>query len=272
MWFRFHCSTIDDFDFNAMPEPMQIRLVKLWAVYKRHRGEMPEPEEIAFELRMGLDEITLTIDFLSEKGFLVETNSGLAPKNWNQHQFTSDDSTERVKKYRKIQRNQKDKVKREEPLHTPLHGRYSNGAVTPSEQNRTDIQNRTEHPPTPLAGGGVCDPDSSWTTAGFKSAEHGEEWWSGIWANHPNRNKRGGARALWQELVIVGRFNLADFQTWYSRKVPAWEREPKFAPNLDTVFRDELWRGDDGEESVPMGAAERKALEILAEENGNANH
>lgn len=124
-WFRLYAEFAHDPKVQMMGEKDQRRLIMLFC-FRCNVTETLQDQEVAFQLRVSLDEWLVTKALFVEKKFIDEHNKIL---NWDKRQFVSDSSTERVRKHR-------DKVKRSETV-----------TVTPPEQNRTDteqIQNRTE--------------------------------------------------------------------------------------------------------------------------------
>lgn len=114
---------------QMMPEHMQRRLVMLFCLQCSGTYDTLSEEEIAFALRIDIETLHETFHLFQQREFLDENN---AIRNWDKRQYKSDNSTERVKKYR-----EKSKGSDKETLLK----RYRN--VTETPQNRTE-QNITE--------------------------------------------------------------------------------------------------------------------------------
>lgn len=95
-WFRLYHEFSTDPKVQMMPEAYQRRLVMLFCF--RCNSETPlTDEEISFQLRIPSDEWASTkIEFV-KRGFVDQSNNII---NWNERQYISDGSNERVKKYR----------------------------------------------------------------------------------------------------------------------------------------------------------------------------
>lgn len=117
-WFRLYAEFASDHKVQMMSEADQRRLVMLFCI-RCNVSETLHDEELAFQLRVSLDEWMRTKAVFLDKGFIDNDNNIL---NWDKRQYVSDTSTDRVRKHR-------EQVKR-----------FSNVPVTPPEQ----IQNRTE--------------------------------------------------------------------------------------------------------------------------------
>jgi len=99
--------------------------VNLLCIAGENNGQLPGVSDLAFTLRTTERKVQELIKSLSSHGLIVDGK----PHNWDSRQFQSDSSTERVKRFRE---------------------RSGNAEETPSEQNRTDTEQK--EPPTPLQG------------------------------------------------------------------------------------------------------------------------
>ncbi len=122
-WFRFYTRTLDCRKVQSLPPSLFKAWVNLLCICSLHGGALPPIEEISFRLRCSEPQVTEWLNILSDRGLIDKTpNNQLVMHDWNEHQYVSDCSTERVRKHRTKQ--------------------SGNVSVTPpdSEQN----QNRTE--------------------------------------------------------------------------------------------------------------------------------
>lgn len=91
-------------------------------------GELPKFRDIACHMRMTLQEAEQIVCELVEVGLVDIIGTGPDRKfrmhDWNVHQYVSDNSTERVKKFRS---------KNKETITETTVKRFSNGVVTPPE-------------------------------------------------------------------------------------------------------------------------------------------
>jgi hypothetical protein len=105
-WFRVYDEALDDPKVQRLPA----EYFKLWfntlCVASRHGGVLPPIEDLAFLLRMRVDEVVDGIKWLENAGLIEGAGNGeRSPHNWLKRQFQSDSSTERVKRFRNARRN-----------------------------------------------------------------------------------------------------------------------------------------------------------------------
>lgn len=133
-WFRLYAEFATDPKVQSMPEPFQRRFVMLLCL--KCSGDLPQltEDEIAFALRISIEELTESKQLFLKKGFIDE-QWGL--RNWDKRQFVSDDVTKRVQRYR-------DK-KRTDAGNETFQKRYCNGNETaPDTDTDTDTEADTE--------------------------------------------------------------------------------------------------------------------------------
>lgn len=105
-WFRFYKEFAGDPKVQSMGEKHQRRLVMLLCLKCDESLEKLKDEEIAFALRITMEDLTESYEIFQEKGFIDFDDEGtILMINWNKRQFKSDSSTERVRKYRERKRN-----------------------------------------------------------------------------------------------------------------------------------------------------------------------
>jgi hypothetical protein len=127
-WLRFHTRTLDNRKAQSLDGNLFKSWVNLLCVARIYDGTLPEFDEIAFRLRCSLDEAHHIVDDLVSRKLVDRFRDTYSMHDWNEHQYVSDNSTERVRKHRKKQ--------------------AGNVSVTPPEQKQ--IQNRTEAEAPPL--------------------------------------------------------------------------------------------------------------------------
>ena len=137
-WFRFFHEALDDPKVQKLDPATFKHWVNLLCLACRHEGRLPSNPDIAFNLR--IDEIAL--ESLLDRlliATLIEVRKGgangsyIAMHGWDERQYKSDSSTERVKRFRK---------------------RYRNVTETVSETGPdTDTDSDTEIPPLHPANG-----------------------------------------------------------------------------------------------------------------------
>lgn len=124
-WFRMYAEFANDAKVQMMGEADQRRLAMLFCIRCGNGDETLHDEELAFQLRVSLEEWTRTKRLFVAKGFIDEANNLL---NWNKRQYLSDSSTVRVRKHREDKKRQ------------------GNVSVTPPDQI-TDTDTEADIPP-----------------------------------------------------------------------------------------------------------------------------
>jgi hypothetical protein len=99
-WFRMYDCVLDDPKVQRLPGDLFKTWVNLLCVASRNDGQLPNAADLAFMLRMSDDAISTALRRLVDVG-LIDDGEKLSPHNWDQRQFKSDVSTERVKRFRK---------------------------------------------------------------------------------------------------------------------------------------------------------------------------
>jgi len=130
-WFRLHHEFATDPKVQSLTEAMQRRLVMMFCLESSGQLGRLSDDEMAFYLRIDVETLHETFQLFDEKGF---TDKNGRIKNWEKRQFRSDNSTDRVKKYR-------DKTKTNKNETTMK--RFSNADVTAPDTD-TDSYTDTE--------------------------------------------------------------------------------------------------------------------------------
>lgn len=99
-WFRFYDGALDDPKVQRLPAEMFKAWVNLLCLASRHDGKLPPQEDIGFALRLDDEALERTLAYLQGKGLLDVVGDALEPHNWGARQHKSDDSKERVQRYR----------------------------------------------------------------------------------------------------------------------------------------------------------------------------
>ena len=120
-WFRFYDDALNDPKLLRLSDRLHRIWLGLLCVASKNDGKLPSMEDCALMLRLQPERMAEALVSLVGAGLLDRDETGLSPHKWNERQYKSDVSTERVKRFRKQERS---------------------GRETPSEQNRSD--NRTE--------------------------------------------------------------------------------------------------------------------------------
>jgi hypothetical protein len=115
-WFRLDDDVINDPKILLLPEAMRWIWVAFLCIASKNSGQLPSNEIIALSLRVKPTKAAEYLTRLCIAGLIDKTETGFAPHNWARRQFKSDVSTDRVKRFRKQERNVS-----ETPPHTQAH-------------------------------------------------------------------------------------------------------------------------------------------------------
>lgn len=96
-WFRMYAEFAADPKVQMLSEADQRRFVMLLCIRCSNDAETFHDEEVAFQLRINIEEWACTKALLMSKNMIDEGNN---PVSWQKRQFLSDSSTNRVQKHR----------------------------------------------------------------------------------------------------------------------------------------------------------------------------
>lgn len=101
-WFRFYNSVPDDPKIGQLSDANFRQWVHLLCIASRFEGLIPgDVESLAYTLRKPRQKVAEILQALVSASLLERCADGFRPHNWEQRQFKSDVSTERVKRFRK---------------------------------------------------------------------------------------------------------------------------------------------------------------------------
>jgi hypothetical protein len=104
-WFRFYHDAINDPKVLSLPEAMRWSWVAVLCAASKNDGKLPEIQHLALMLRVSKQRAASILAALRNAGLVDKTETGFVPHNWDARQYKSDVSTERVKRFRKQERN-----------------------------------------------------------------------------------------------------------------------------------------------------------------------
>jgi SOS response regulatory protein OraA/RecX len=129
-WWRAYNEAVNDPKLQLISDSLFRAWFNIMCIASANDGILPAVNDLAFTLRMKPEQVAKVITQLHGHGLLDKTETSFAPHNWNGRQYKSDVSTERVKRFRKQQRNVSSTV-----------------SETPPEQNQTTEQSRADARP-----------------------------------------------------------------------------------------------------------------------------
>lgn len=113
-WFRYYSEALHDPKIVRLNDRLFRCWVSVLSVAAEHQGELPPTPDLAAHFRMTVPDAQQQIDELIDCGLIdiVQRHGGpktLRPHSWDKRQYTSDNSTDRVRRHRsnaaKRQRN-----------------------------------------------------------------------------------------------------------------------------------------------------------------------
>jgi len=159
-----YTSTVNNAKVQSLPSPLFKAWVNLLCLAKDNEGAIPPIEEVAFQLRCTEVQARRWIRDLADRRLFDQLEAGvkdspLVPHDWERHQYVSDLSTGRVRRYRESKAKRLDVVSETEDEATRKPP--GNVSVTPSEteqrQSRAETESEiaaaaavSETPPPPL--------------------------------------------------------------------------------------------------------------------------
>jgi hypothetical protein len=142
-WVRLYCHVVDNPKVQRLAPGVFRAWINLLCVAGKHDGRLGRIADMAFALRLPEDEMGRIAAVLVENRLLVADGDGYRLHDWDEHQYASDSSAERTRRYRA----------RKQPVTECDVTR--NVTVTPqirTEQNRTDIGAQERAIPFPSDG------------------------------------------------------------------------------------------------------------------------
>jgi hypothetical protein len=107
-WFRFYDDAVNDPKVQRLLGEKFKAWINLLCLASKNDGILPPLPDISFALRMNEEKVFVLLKEFCAAGLLdfdQSTPKRYAPHNWNGRQYKSDVSTERVKRFRKRDRN-----------------------------------------------------------------------------------------------------------------------------------------------------------------------
>lgn len=128
-WLRLYTDVLDKHKVQTLPGELFKAWINFLLIARQHEGLLPPLREIAFRLHVDDDIAEGWLLSLTHRRLIDETPDGFRPHDWEQYQYDSDSSKERVRKFRaKVQAEKKRNVTE------TLLKRHR------AEQNRIDIR------------------------------------------------------------------------------------------------------------------------------------
>lgn len=145
-WFRVHTKLLHNSKVQTLEPHLFKALINIWCLSKEGNGVIPRDAEIGFQLRLTVSEARETVKALVNVGLLEQSEDGTyRAHEWEEHQFKSDVSTDRVKRFRNGKRNG-DETFLKRPQGQSTESETESETEAESEQSQTPAASR---PPAP---------------------------------------------------------------------------------------------------------------------------
>ena len=144
-WFRFYNEALNDPKVQGLPAELFRVWINVLCVANEENdwGFLPSLDDLAFKLRLTLEETETALDDLFRRNLIEKSGRKLTPHNWNRRQYQSDSSTERSRKSRERRRSATNAT-----LHATLQSVANdptgNVAATPRARTETDTEAETD--------------------------------------------------------------------------------------------------------------------------------
>jgi hypothetical protein len=109
-WFRFYSEVLDDPKVQRLDPVTFKHWVNMLCLASKHDGRLPKNDDLAFALRVDIVTLETVLERLLNATLIDLCNGGvngrhIAMHNWDERQYKSDTSTDRVKRFRQRSRN-----------------------------------------------------------------------------------------------------------------------------------------------------------------------
>lgn len=178
-WFRMHDEILDDPKVQRLPADDFKAWVNLLCLASKNGGRLPRLEDVAFALRMDVNGARTVVERLASGGLIDRRSGGAdgvyyAPHAWEERQYKSDTSTDRVKRFRQRSKSVSETAPdTETETDTPLA--KANGASPDPEKDFWDTAKgylgRKEKNPGALIGKWLRDHGKDETARALTSAQ-----------------------------------------------------------------------------------------------------
>lgn len=141
-WFRFYNEALNDPKVQGLPAELFRVWINVLCVANEENdwGFLPSLDDLAFKLRLTLEETETALDDLSRRNLIEKSGRKLTPHNWNKRQYQADSSAERVRRHRQ--------KRKEETLHVTECNVTGNVTetenVTPLTRARSETETDTD--------------------------------------------------------------------------------------------------------------------------------
>lgn len=266
-WIRLQVDLVDDHRAQ-MVNPRAFRtMINCWCVAARTDGQLPEPAELAWRLRMPVEHVLEDLQELEAAGLMEDARDGSSrPQGWEDKQPMT--SAERQKRYRE---RMKGKAETEQaPESTPGDGERNgvteNVTETVTSDVTSDVTDSVTRDVTRDEGSNVTrdaldkireENISLKTSPALRlvTVTNGpppamrhrtakaevEGWFNAFWAEYPRRVGRVDAKKAFRK-AVTGEAEFAKVMAGLQAQLPALRaKDPEYIPYPATWIRGQRW-------------------------------
>lgn len=135
-WFRYYDEALDDPKVQRLSGDLFKTWINLLCLASKSGGKLPSNDDIAFRLRISVQDAQLRTEDLIMAGLIdIGPDRALSMHGWTERQYVSDTSSERVRKHRKNK------------AETPCNGdetlpKRECNVIEPDSDSETDTENK----------------------------------------------------------------------------------------------------------------------------------
>lgn len=104
-WLRLYTGILASKKVHSLPDSGFRWLINMWAMARCNDGVLPSYEDIAWTMRVSERKAQEMVELLAKHHFFEQVGGKWHPHDWEEWQYESDVSTDRVKRFRERQRN-----------------------------------------------------------------------------------------------------------------------------------------------------------------------
>jgi hypothetical protein len=214
-WFRVYDELLDDPKVQRLPAEDFRGWMNLLCLASRNGGRIPPVEDVSFALRVTLDGARTLLERLRSGGLIVRKSGGVdgafdAPHKWDERQYKSDTSTDRVKRFR-----QRSATVAETPPEAETEAETEETTSVVLKPRKRGTRLNENWLPSPLTGK-VAAMVTRWP-----AGELAKEWakFQNYWLS---KSGQGATKQDWQ-------------RTWVNWLITADERKPQNGQSTDSL-------------------------------------
>lgn len=256
-WFRFYDEVLEKRKVQQLPAELFKSWVNLLCLANKGDGLLPPLADVAYALRIPEQQADEILFRLRQEELIDELPCGaLEMHNWQEHQRPSDNSNERVSKWRQQQREKRLKsTGKPVTLQQPLPQRDSNG----TDQIRTD-QIREEKNITPPSAPLPAAPDIRLQQKRELETLQ-KSWYEQIWPEfwkQEDDDYQPGWKEFKRSVRTEERF-LATLTAMERRTPDMLKREPQYRKSMASWLKTKPWETHKGQTPPPVSQSKSAA-------------